>query len=280
MEYVRRSDLRVMLKGYQIATEGEHDVFVHKIVSVWGEEVRLQGGNVWQVEREARMGERIVPWQIGMLVTIRKCVLVNFGMAFATLRSRGCRSTGDFLYALRGMIRAREPENIDGDPEKALVQIAEACLKEGDYSPLMVTPQISRYDYRENPSEFGYNDVYSFGLGVDTDDSCPAFHKDSIFNPGVSILNLEKIGTIDFARTKSQEGSVPPFPIFECYTHWVLHHSGPDVDEFVRAIGARFYNLPNREVEAALSNPSRRDIIKEELQARYDSPGSHWSGHV
>ncbi|KAK8073497.1 hypothetical protein PG994_004396 [Apiospora phragmitis] len=212
MEYVRSSDLRVMLKGYQIATEGEHHVFLPKIHSVWKQEVHLQGGNVWQVEQKAGMGKRIVPWQVGELVEIRARVLVNVGLAFATLRSRGCRSSEDFLYALRGIIKTREPEKIDGDPEKALVQIAEACLKEGDYSPLMVTPQIPTYDYRQNPSEFGYNDVYSFGLGVDTDSSCPAFHKDSIFHRGVSILSLEKIGTIDFARLRTYERGFPASP--------------------------------------------------------------------
>ncbi|KAK8006859.1 hypothetical protein PG989_000849 [Apiospora arundinis] len=278
MEYVRSSDLRVMLKGYQIATEGEHHVFLPKMFSVWNEEVHRQCSNVWQVEREAGMGQRIVPWQIGQLMEIRERVLVNFGVALATLRSRGCRSSEDFLYALRGITKAREPEKIDRDPGKALVQIAEACLKEGDYSPLMVTPRISRYDQRQQQSEFGFNDVYSFGFGVDTDGSCPAFHKDSIFNRGVSILKLETIGTVDFARTRSHQWGLPPFPIFEYYTHWVLHHSGPDVDEFARAIGARFYNLSDKEVEAALSNPSRRDIIEEELQIRYDMAGSHWNG--
>ncbi|KAK8848437.1 hypothetical protein PGQ11_014917 [Apiospora arundinis] len=278
MEYVRSSDLRVMLKGYQIATEGEHHVFLPKMFSVWNEEVHRQCSNVWQVEREAGMGQRIVPWQIGQLMEIRERVLVNFGVALATLRSRGCRSSEDFLYALRGITKAREPEKIDRDPGKALVQIAEACLKEGDYSPLMVTPRISRYDQRQQQSEFGFNDVYSFGFGVDTDGSCPAFYKDSIFNRGVSILKLETIGTVDFARTRSHQWGLPPFPIFECYTHWVLHHSGPDVDEFSRAIGARFYNLSDKEVEATLSNPSRRDIIDEELQIRYDMAGSHWNG--
>ncbi|KAK7990337.1 hypothetical protein PG990_014617 [Apiospora arundinis] len=253
MEYVRSSDLRVMLKGYQIATEGEHHVFLPKMFSVWNEEVHRQGSNVWQVEREAGMGQRIVPWQIGQLMEIRERVLVNFGVALATLRSRGCRSSEDFLYALRGITKAREPEKIDGDPGKA-------------------------YDQRQQQSEFGFNDVYSFGFGVDTDGSCPAFHKDSIFNRGVSILKLETIGTVDFARTRSHQWELPPFPIFECCTHWVLHHSGPDVDEFSRAIGARFYNLSDKEVEATLSNPSRRDIIDEELQIRYDMAGSHWNG--
>ncbi|KAK8092426.1 uncharacterized protein PG998_014911 [Apiospora kogelbergensis] len=280
MEYVRSADLKVMLKGYQIATEGDHHVFLPKLLSVWDEEVQRQGGNTWQVEQGAGMGQKIVPWQIGTLDKIRERVLVNFGAALATLRSRGCRSSDDFLHALRGIIKASGLEKLDGDPEKALVQIADGCLKEGDYSPLLVTPRISGYDRRQQQSDFGYFDVYSFGLGVDADGSCPTFHKDSVFNPGVSILNLEKIGTIDFAHTRTHEWELPPFPIFECYTDWVLHHSGPDVDEFVRAIGARFYNLSDGEVEAALSTPDRREIIEEELQARYNMPGSHWKGSL
>ena len=280
MEYVRISELRVMLKGYQIATEGEHHIFIPRMHSVWNHEVQRKRGNVWEVERFAGIGRRIVPWQIGTLVQIREHVLVNFGAAFATLRLRGCRSSVDFLYALRGIIKATDIENIDRDPEKALVQIAEACIKGGDYSPLMVTPRMPIHDYRQHSPDLGYNDVLSFGLGLEAHDSCPAFHEDSTFDGGVFKLNLETIGTIEFARLKTCEWKLPPYPVFECYTHWILHHSGPDVDEFVRAIGARFYNISNREIEETLSTPRRRDIIREEIQARYDIPGSHWDGHT
>lgn len=107
MEFIRANNLRVMIHGYQIQPDVK-DVFIQEIRQAWKTAVHAVG-NVHILEKDyAKLGEDIVPWNLGKPEKARNIIKegkrLDFGMAFSLLCRKGCRSQRDFIYALLGLI--------------------------------------------------------------------------------------------------------------------------------------------------------------------------------
>lgn len=194
---------------------------------------------------------------------------MDFGIAFALLSKRGCKSSRDFFHALLGIVNADLTGPLEEDPHKAMVQIATACLKAGDYSPLLMTPVLEHGDRRLNPviiQKHGYNDILTFGLGHRT--GSPLYHGDSVFRSGVTTLKLERIGPVNFVWKAPKLDADTTFVLI---IQAVLHFTGPVVDDFVKTLCTRLYNLSDEETSQLLSDPKRRDALQKILESWYDS---------
>jgi len=145
MEFVRASRIKVMLQVYRLVDgDGGDDVFVAKLVEVWDREADTHGAAT--VEDMVRLGTTLVPWNLGPLQSARSLRKLDFASAWILLYRRGCRSIHDFLHALLRLLRAVPSLRLplardDFDPSKAVVQMATACLRGVDYSPLIMTPK-------------------------------------------------------------------------------------------------------------------------------------------
>lgn len=109
-----------------------------------------------------------MPWNLGPLSACRaNSRRRNFGLAFALLSRRGCRDSNDFLYALQGVITGQSVTGLDGSNwDETYLRLALGCLRDGDYTPLLMTPEFGPedgLDVRNMPAnsvQEGYNDTY------------------------------------------------------------------------------------------------------------------------
>ncbi|KAF2745224.1 hypothetical protein M011DRAFT_392751, partial [Sporormia fimetaria CBS 119925] len=266
MEYVRSQDTKIMTKDFRIVQE---DVLLEDINRVWNEE-RARLGSIHALEALAQMGKNLVPWNLGPLREGRMLERLDFGNAFSLLSRRGCRSSRDFFHALAGVVKGKLTEPLKTDyPEKAIIQIATACLRAGDYSPLLMVPRTVSSSFAGFLSGCGYQDALSFGLS--TGSGFPDHHADSRFEEDVSTLKLERIGTVTYTFLGGgyRHGHIAPFLSLARVT---LFFTGPDVEAFVKTVGPRLYNLRDDVVEAVLSHPDKCAKLSELLQRLHQLP--------
>lgn len=255
MEYVRSETTKVMTKDFRIV-QGVRDVFMTDTNKAWNEERKLFP-SVHALEARAGIGNgNIVPWSIGPLEYGRLRKRLDYGNAFSLLSRRGCRSSRDFFHAFTGVIGAElnEPLKTD-DAKQAIVQIATACLKAGDYSPLLIVPRgltpVSTHLF----SICGYHEVASFGLGGNS--GFPDYHDESVFESEMSTLKLEKIGAVIYTFLWTWPPDAEPFAAFLSLARATLAFTGPDVEAFVDNVGPRLYKLPEGFVSSLLSDRDR-----------------------
>lgn len=112
------------------------NVFIPYMKRVWKEE-RKTYPKAQDLERLAKTGENIVPWNLFGLMEARERGKIDFGVAFALLARRQSYSDQDFLHALLGIVKAdMRGEEIKADLTEALSQISVRCIESGDYSPI------------------------------------------------------------------------------------------------------------------------------------------------
>jgi hypothetical protein len=84
---------------------------------------------------------------IGLFADMRRNLkmpqsMLSFGEAIDFIAARDCRDYGDRFVAMCGFLRfgshADQPANFSKDPTNACLWVARRCLKNGDYSPLLV----------------------------------------------------------------------------------------------------------------------------------------------
>ncbi|KAF2111331.1 hypothetical protein BDV96DRAFT_581988 [Lophiotrema nucula] len=282
MELIRSQNPRVMNSHYRIV-ERVRDVFLDEVNDVWNSEL-VASGNVHELESLAQMGKNIVPWNLGPLRISHIAKVVDFGTAFTLLSRRGCASDSDFFEALLGIVRPRRVEGkLSSDPAQAMRQIAVSCLEMGDYSPLLMMSRsynggdnhtfYSTSAHRNGAAHLlercGYLDVMTYALGPL--EGFPTHHAESEFRPGLR-LKLEIIGKVTFAMTDTTRLFQPW--LFLIIARTVLNFTGPNVDQFVRTIGSRLYNLCNEDVEEVLSDKDAWARIHEILYQWYNKTGT------
>ncbi|KAL0938245.1 uncharacterized protein CTRU02_207976 [Colletotrichum truncatum] len=168
MEYIRSAKVRIMDSEFRLHGEESAQVYQEQLNKFWSEQIVKNEGDVKELEARLDIGENIVPWNLGSLSLCRAdSNSRNFGLAFALLSRRGCRDNYDFLYALQGIITGSSVTKLDGENwDKSYLNLAQQCLKEGDYTPLLMTPEFGPedgLDVRNMPANNvaeGYNDVY------------------------------------------------------------------------------------------------------------------------
>lgn len=169
MEYIRSAHIRVMDASLQL--RGHHEspqVYQGRLNQFWVEQIAKHGGDVKALEARLDIGRNIMPWNLGPMSQCRaNSKNRNFGLAFALLCRRGCRDENDFLYALQGIITGHSVTGLDGSNwDEMYLRLARRCLDEGDYTPLLMTPEFGPndgLDVRNMPANNvceGYNDVY------------------------------------------------------------------------------------------------------------------------
>lgn len=168
MEYIRSANVRIMDSELRLHGEESAQVYVGQLRQLWDEQIAKHGGDVHELEARLHIGKNIVPWNLGPLDLCRvDSKSRNFGLAFALLCRRGCRDKHDFLYALQGIITGHSVTELDGhDWDEMYLRLARRCLEEGDYTPLLMTPEFGPgegLDVRNMPANNvneGYHDVY------------------------------------------------------------------------------------------------------------------------
>ncbi|KAJ5010655.1 hypothetical protein K4K57_006884 [Colletotrichum sp. SAR 10_99] len=167
MEYIRSTKVRVMDSEKQLHGEDSAQLYQPQLHQLWGEQIAKNEGI--DLEDRLEIGKNIMPWNLGSLDLCRAdSKSRNFGLAFALLSRRGCRDKNDFLYALQGIITGYSTTKLAGcDWDEIYLNLAHRCLSDGDYTPLLVTPEFGPdggLDVRNMPANNvneGYNDVYN-----------------------------------------------------------------------------------------------------------------------
>jgi len=281
MEFVRASRIKVMLQGYHVVGgDAGDDAFLPKLVEVWDHEADTHGAA--KIEDMVRLGTTIVPWNLGPLQSARSLRKLDFASAWILLSRRGCRSIHDFLHALLGLLRAIPGWRLQlarDDSSKAVVQIATACLRGGDYSPLFMTPTDEPYPRRHEwrvMTRDGFNDVTTFGLGHET--SPPTLHQEmetSLQSPSdmdvtcTPMIKMNRIGKVSFVFKSPRHPD--PIASFAQTAQLVLTFTGPDdVRRFATTICCRLYHMPPEQLSSILNDESTTIQVKSILQTWYD----------
>ncbi|KAJ4364689.1 hypothetical protein N0V83_009286 [Neocucurbitaria cava] len=274
MEYVRSKNVKVLNKNFQIV-EGIDDVFIGEVHKAWEAE-RKKASSVHVVEKLADMGKNLVPWNLGPLALGRRLKLLEFGQAFGLLSRRGCRSSRDFFHALLGIVRAELHEPLEDDEVQATLQIATACLKVGDYSPLLMVPRSKdafTHHNAQNRTLFqrsGYHDVLAYGLGPGS--GLPTYHSSlpsTAITPSRASLKLERIGTVTYAsKTTYPLGS--QIASFLQLIRIAMNYTGPNALPFVHTVAGRLYNVSASDISSLLADKSKMAKLQGLLDTMYN----------
>ena len=260
-----------MVEGYRVV-EGVEDVFLSRMQDVWDAETAVHGAV--QIEDRVRIGTTLVPWNLGPLLSARALKRMDFASAWILLSRRGCRSIQDFWHALLGILRADIPPGgleLEGDPVAVCLKMANQCLSQGDYSPLLMTPTTEPYDRRgewRRMTKEGFNDVGTFGLGPET--SPPTFHSSFLLLNGHPTLKLTRIGKVSFVLPSPRH----PDPLLNLATLFqaVLNFTGPSPLPFATTLSSRLYFTPPDSIPSLLTSPSRLSALQTLLTTQYNSP--------
>ncbi|KAF0315775.1 hypothetical protein RB213_002079 [Colletotrichum asianum] len=286
MEFVRSSGLRVMIQGYLIQ-DGVEDVFFSELYQSWDRAVR-EVGDIHVLEAKiAKIGENKVPWNLGYPDRARKIrkegKRIDFGLAFALLSRRGCRSSRDFYYALLGLVGSDLTAPPTGDPDEGCLKIQKACLAAGDLSPLLMTPRQGPGSDSFMVKRQGYYDAATFDLGGRTQD--PLYPVQFSPSSGRPILTLARIGQVSHLQRAPHLGD----HVKNLWKHiyHVIHVTGPDVEQFATSLGVRMFQMDQTAIDSILSDDTRRERLGKLLADWYDfgtfgpeQPPQEWAAEI
>ncbi|KAH9230638.1 hypothetical protein K456DRAFT_1727649 [Colletotrichum gloeosporioides 23] len=269
MEFVRANHLRVMIHDYHIQPEVE-DVFVQEIRQAWKRAVH-EVGDVHTLEKDyAKLGENIVPWNLGTPEEARKIIKegkrLDFSMAFSLLCRRGCHFQRNFFYALLGLIGPEFSELPSDNLEETSRILQRTCLENGDMSPLLMTPGDGPGADSPMVKRQRYFDAATFNLGPRTKDPSHAVRFESV--SGRPQLTLSKIGEVFWTERAPRQG--PNLEGLWMHIYHALNLIGPNVEEFVKAIGGRWFHLPESLLEVILHDEERRHKLDKLLTTCYN----------
>ncbi|KXX83301.1 hypothetical protein MMYC01_200198 [Madurella mycetomatis] len=125
-------------------------VFLGRLGEVWDEELKKHQ-SVYDLARKVHIGRNLVPWNLGPLAKVKALKRTNFAMAFALLSKRECCDQSDFLYALSGIVTTAPQVPFRTDVRTKIVELARRCIGAGDYSPLLMIPDLGDTDPRAHP---------------------------------------------------------------------------------------------------------------------------------
>lgn len=272
-EFVLSPQVRVLDSEFRMLHDIEDPFFRQKINEIWEEEVRKHG--TLKLETMADLGRNFVPWNVDSLFRLQSIPKPDFAHAFATLSPRSCYEEGDFMYALNGIVCPSSDMTVYERPMEACIRIARKCLENGDYSPLIMTPELGFFDprhYEENRRKYGLNDVFTWGMGTATEQ--PTHAKDLYFENGDPVLKLAEIGTVTMLLECEYGGGLD-WRFIRAAT-FVVDLTGPDVDDFVASLCTRLYNEHTQAVLEHISKNDRRRWLEEALREQYEQRRGEW----
>ncbi|KAF3800686.1 hypothetical protein GCG54_00003585 [Colletotrichum gloeosporioides] len=275
MEYIRSTKVRVMDSEKQLHGEDSVQLYQPQLNQFWGEQIAKNGGT--DLEERLEIGKNIMPWNLGSLDLCRaNSKSRNFGLAFALLSRRGCRDKNDFLYALQGIITGYSTTKLAGcDWDEMYLNLAHRCLRDGDYTPLLVTPEFGPddgLDVRNMPANNvneGYNDVYAFPLGHMT--SQPEHHNAlRVADNGDVLIKMQRAGNV--YQSELWDGR------YDHLAHFCAYNlATPNVDSFAEAFGSRLLFESEENMMEALSTGDRRQKLEQTILALSKVPlGQPW----
>lgn len=267
-EFVRSLQVRVVDKNHQLLDDAGDPVFYGAMMKVWNQE--LTRHSVHALETMARHGHNLVPWNLSALFHIKQLRLADFAHAFSLLSSRGCIRDSDFMFALNGIVRSQADLTHSSDPNLAYVRIAKSCLENGDYSPLIMTPELGGgghdpRDHMGNARAWALNDVFTWGMGTAVD--APTHASDIRFDELDPILTLAEIGTVTMLQYNNPRNGPPDQ--FMRAAAFVLETTGPHVDDFVASLGTTLYNENTDEMHDHIANSRGRQWLQDLLHRRH-----------
>ncbi|KAM7186619.1 hypothetical protein V8F20_011322 [Naviculisporaceae sp. PSN 640] len=279
MEFVRTSGrVRMMTTDYKPVGCPDDPVFLGRLYEVWEQELEKHE-TVYDLERKVNIGHSLVPWNLGTLAQVRALGKTNFAMAFALLSKRECRDESDFLYALSGIVLAIPQLPFRNDVRSEIANLARGCIETGDYSPLLMMPDLGDIDPRASPDyafNTGYNDVATWELGEQI--SNPAFADEISFSDNHQIvkLRLEKMGRVMTVR-QANGGAATGEALrnFARCAAFALELTGPNVDEFVSSVTTRLYGLDHQIIMERLVATGNIKAVQEALRVRFNDPARH-----
>lgn len=316
MELVRSHKVRMMTGNYQLVNGPEDPAFLGRIHEVWNQELKkylwvhdlehkarslqLEEGTTMSndvqsditkgrssaiptAEQLQKVAPNLIPWELGPLKEIKRIKIAPFAMATALLSKRRCRDELDFLYALRGIIRA--PSAIiasDVEFSRGFALAARDCLLAGDCSPLIMTPAITMPDPRLpswNMFPTSFNDVYTWELGEEVH---PASNTTAVYFEGeIAVLHLERIGSIRstqlyFVDTPHKWPEPAMHSILSRTAALTLENAGPDIDDFVSSLSTRLFGLPKEASLQQLRHTASFDKLQRLLRVKYATSNYSW----
>jgi hypothetical protein len=294
MEFVRSTNVQMMLKDYSLCSEQATDpIFFQRLHEAWRQEADKFGGPI-ALERKLQLGsgKTLVPWNLGMLMSAKTRPLKkSFGLAFSLVSRRGCREERDFLYAMRGLLATSlgpPAETLGDDFQAEYYRLARSCVAAGDCSPLLITPAVPFVSdprtMKGQTLSTGYNDVFTWAMGLQW--SPPEFIGDISVrqdeDPRTVNLRLEVMGMVSTVhrlnRCYSNERLQQLESFGEC-AHITSQCTGPDVERFVTTLRSRLYGATRDRVAREFEALNTKQEIRKLLEDRYGSPGaSVWQG--
>ncbi|KAI8229620.1 Bifunctional solanapyrone synthase [Colletotrichum sp. SAR 10_86] len=272
MEFVRSRSVRMMTGDFQLVQgdDGADPAFLGKLHQVWGREVEAHGGDVWGLEDSVgmRTSENLVPWNLGPLQQVRSLHRTNFAMAFALLSKRGCRDEMDFLHGLRGITQSDYEEPPEPDFRRGYLHVAWLCLLAGDYSPLVMTPNLSMSEPPQEANMFTcYNDVWTWGMGevISPPDHIPEISVDSSHEDTIR-ARLQPIGIVSML---SESSWYSPLNQFAACAEMTLAQTGPDLNDFVATLGTRLFGEDTNSIMQHIKNQGTARDLENMLMSQY-----------
>ncbi|KAI5920267.1 hypothetical protein F4810DRAFT_723589 [Camillea tinctor] len=269
MELVVSRKIRAMLQDFTLLEDPRpQSDFVEDIFTAWSTEVRKIQDTRY-LEGIARIGDNLVPWQLGPLELVRDMrrggQRAPFGVAHELLARRCVTVPRDYLRAFVtvSLSDLTEPE-LSTNMQEALLQIAMSCIEKNDYSPLFMIPKPTRDPHApaSNPRLEGYMDFQSFGIGHVIK---PAPAGNITITNRVPVVRMENLGGIRAAEVF--EWSRPPKHVLAQVVDFVLRFTGSDAEAFVDALAVRLYAQSRRGILEHLAGGSRTAELREALEA-------------
>lgn len=276
-EFVLSTRVRIIDRNHRLLQDGDCPLFKH-MMDVWKDERSRHSVHV--LEKMALHPRNLVPWNVSALFDMSQIHVAAFAHAFAMLSSRGCTKDIDFMCALNGIVKSQSDPTQHADPADACISIAQSCLRNGDYSPLIMTPMFisSAHDPRDdegNARAWFLNDVFTWGMGPEM--SPPTHASDFYFDNADPVLRLAEIGTVTMLHRATGDKD----KAFTQAATFVLELTGPDVDNFVTTLGTRLYHEDARTIHNYISNRKNRQRLEDLLCLRHQQHRGeywHWSG--
>ena len=275
MEYVRSREVIAIDENFKVCSDRNDPLFLHRMLDLWGEEISKHE-SVHELESKADMGKNLVPWNLGPLMNMGKGKSSAFGQAFALLSQRRCQSNHDFVHALLGLVKPSSERPLERDFDREYLYVAKLCLAAGDYTPLLITPRLEKYDSKLNGSQ-GYNDVGIWPLGAERQP--PDFHQDFAFEnddreKGEPVLKMIKLGTISHIYRRHTESD--NMAVFALEASIVLKATGPNPASFIDTLGSRLYDGKPPLIKQALMANNEWDKLASTLRKRHDEELDNW----
>ncbi|KAJ0382687.1 hypothetical protein COL922a_012032 [Colletotrichum nupharicola] len=270
MEFVRSGPVRMMTANYKLVQGLDDPAFLNRLHDAWNKEVTDSGGDVHTSEHKLGMySGTLVPWNLGPLREVRSSERLNFAMAFALLSKRRCRDEVDFLHGLRGITRTSQ-KPLAKDFRSELLSVASACLLQGDYSSLFMTPKLSLCDPRlGREDKLNFNDVWTWELG---DEVHQPIYADGISpSPkGTGVLaKFESIGTVDMVIEAEWSGDDPWLPFKSC-VEMTITVTGPNLDPFVATLGPRLFGTDKEQTLEDLQDNNLTSSLRDSLKTHHE----------